>query len=66
MNHQLPAIQSRLMTLRDESVFALSIRNAAVTDLKGCIKMILDQAKDNRVLVAKIIGENLLNDIELL
>lgn len=57
-------IQKELLSLKDESIFAESIRLGAATDLIGCIKMIVSQAKDNRPLVAKIVGENLLRKIE--
>lgn len=64
MNHQLPAIQGKLMTLRDESIFADAVRAGSVKDLKGTLKMIIEQSKDNRVAVAGMIGEELLSQIE--
>lgn len=59
-------IQKELLALKDQSIFAEAIRIGAGTDLIGTIKMIISQAKDNRALVSKIIGENLLSKIEKL
>lgn len=59
-------IQKELLALKDQSIFAEAIRMGAETDLIGTIKMIISQAKDNRALVSKIIGENLLSKIEKL
>lgn len=62
----LAYIQGKLMTLPGDSVFAETIRANAVTDLKGCIKMVKDQARDARELLATVIGEDLLQHIEKL
>lgn len=62
----LAAIQGRLMMIRGESVFAESVRQGAIKDLKGCITMIKDQSKSNRDLVEKIIGKGILVQIESL
>lgn len=58
------AIQGKLICLRDESVFAESVRDGAVNDLSGTLKMILEQAEDNRPMVERIIGGDLLKVIE--
>lgn len=60
------AIQGKLLSLRDDSVFAESIRTGAVKHFDGCIKMIKDQAEDNRPMVERIIGAELLKEIESL
>ena len=64
MTDKMFSIQSKLLTLEGDSVFATSIRMAANDDLPGCLKMILEQAKDNRELVEKIIGTDLLMKID--
>lgn len=66
MTDKMFSIQSKLLTLEGDSVFAISVRMAAKNDLEGCLKMIREQAKDNRELVEKIIGEELLKEIESL
>lgn len=62
--NNLPAIQGKLMTLRDESIFADTVREGSVKDLKGTLKMIIEQSRDNRESVAGMIGEELLSQIE--
>ena len=63
MTDKMFSIQSKLLTLEGDSVFAISVRMAAKNDLPGCLKMIREQAKDNRGLVEKIIGKQLLIQI---
>lgn len=64
MSEQLLDIRARLLSINNESVFARSIIKGAETDLMACIEMIQSQAVDNRSLVAEIIGEDLLTEIE--
>lgn len=59
-------IQDKLISLKGESIFAHSVRIGAKNDLNECLKMILSQAHDNRLLVSKLIGERLLKEIESL
>jgi len=66
MGTNLNEIQKELLSLTDPSIWAKSIRAGAKEDYTGCIKMIISQAKDNRKLVSKIIGEELLSKIEKL
>ena len=68
MTDKMFSIQSKLLTLEGYSVFATSIRMAAKNDLPGCLKMIREQAKDriSRGLTKKIIGDELLKEIESL
>lgn len=61
---QRAAIQGKLISLRDDSAFAESVRTGAVKYLDGCIRMILYQAADNRPGVERIIGKDLLKQIE--
>jgi hypothetical protein len=58
------SIKEKLINLPGESIFAIAIRLGAKEDLYSCLKMITDQAKDNRRLVMEIIGKDLLNNIE--
>lgn len=58
------ALQGRLLSLPGNSIFAESVRQGAVKDLKGTVRMILDQAKDNREAVMSVIGVKLLIEIE--
>lgn len=57
-------IQDKLLALPGDDLFSHSLRLAAGTDLNGCLKMILDQAKDNREAVMSVIGVKLLIEIE--
>ena len=68
MTDKMFYIQSKLLTIEGYSVFAIAVRMAAKTDLPGCLQMIRDQAKDriSRGLTKKIIGEELLKQIESL
>lgn len=59
-------IQSRLSKLTSKSLFAKTCRDNAKKDIDGVILMILSQSRDNRSLVACIIGEKLLTEIEKL
>lgn len=59
-------IQDELMDIKGGSIFADAVRIAAKNDLNGTLKMILSQAKDNRVVVAGVIGNRLLTQIEKL
>lgn len=66
MEMTTPSVQSALISLWGDSVFAVAIRAGAAEDLEGTLKMILSQAKDNRAGVARIVGEELLKHIETL
>lgn len=57
-------LQNKLVNLPGNSIFEIAIRYGAKVNLPACQKMILDQASDNKYLVIKIIGENLLSEIE--
>ena len=57
-------IQDRIAELPGNSLFAKTCRDNARKDIDGVILMILSQAKDNRKLLAEIIGEELLTEIE--
>jgi hypothetical protein len=57
-------IQDELLEIQSLSIFAESIRQAAKINLNECIKMIVDQSKDNRPLVEHIVGAGLLSKIE--
>lgn len=57
-------IQDRIAKLPGNSLFVQACRDNARKDIDGVILMILSQAKDNRNLVACIIGEKLLTEIE--
>lgn len=58
MNHH--ELLTELSNITHESVFASAIRSNPA----GAIEMIKAQAKDNRVLVCEIVGENLVTVIE--
>lgn len=64
----MAALQGKLMMIRGESVFAESVRAGAVTDLKGTLKMIKEQAEDpkSRAGLVRIVGEDLVSKIEKL
>lgn len=64
MEISLIDIQTELMHLKGDSIFAHSVRIGAKDNLESCLQMILSQAQDNRPLVSKIIGEELLKSIE--
>lgn len=64
MNENLLEIRQQLLAITHNSVFADAIRTGATTDLNSTIDMIRSQAKDNRVLVMDIVGENVLMLIE--
>lgn len=57
-------IQDKLAELPGKSLFAQAVRDNARQDINGVILMILSQARDNKKLVAEIIGEDLLTEIE--
>jgi hypothetical protein len=57
-------IQDNLLALKDESIFAQSLRDHAKNSPQECVKMIIDQYKDNPPLVTKIVGKETLNLIE--
>lgn len=57
-------LQNKLIKLPGNSIFEDAIRHGAKKNLPACLKMILDQAADNKYLVIKIIGKNLLTEIE--
>lgn len=60
-------IKYRLMKLTGESIFVKSMQAAAYDGrYQDAIDEIYAQSKDNRPLVAKLIGENLLTKIETL
>lgn len=64
---RLLAISVKLEDVSDKTVFGLAIKLALKKkDLRRCIEMIREQAKDNRKLVAEIVGEDLLTKIESL
>lgn len=64
MSEQLLDIRARLLLINPTPVFAQAIIKGAETDLMACIEMIVSQSQDNRELVAEIIGEDLLTEIE--
>lgn len=64
MTEQLLDIRQRLLSINPASVFAQAIIKGADSDLMACIEMIVSQAQDNRELVAEIVGEELLREIE--
>lgn len=57
-------IQDKLCELRGDSVWVQAVREGAVKNISSTIRMIKSQAKDNRSLVANMIGEELLTKIE--
>ena len=57
-------IQQQLLKVSDNSIFGYAIKAGLNSDPEGVIKMIKDQAEDNRDMIIRIIGENLLNQIE--
>lgn len=57
-------IQAQLLNLKSKSMFAFGIRVTAKTDLPGTLKLIREQAADNRPMMARIIGNDLLTKIE--
>ena len=59
-------IAYELSAMTHRSVFAEAIRKGCCENLNAVIQMIRSQAKDNRTLVAEIIGEDLLAKIEAL
>lgn len=60
MSHQ--ELLQELENVKHDSLFAECIR----LDPKGAMPMIVDQIKDNRVVVCEIIGEKLVTVIEQL
>lgn len=61
---KLLSIQAQLEKISTETTFGLAIRIALKkNDLKRTIEMIRDQVGDNYILVAGLIGEDLLNKI---
>ena len=64
---KLAALSVKLENVSDETVFGLAIKIALKKkDLRRCIEMIQEQAQDNRQMVADIIGEDNLREIESL
>jgi hypothetical protein len=60
MNDTLLEIRERLLNVSMSTVFGQSIVAGVNTNLNAVIDMIRDQARDNRVLVADIVGETTL------
>lgn len=64
---KMAMISQKLEKVSKDTIFGIAIRHALrVNDLKRCIEMIKDQAKDNYKLVSEIVGEDLLKEIESL
>ena len=59
-------IAYELSAMTHRSVFAEAIRNGCSDNLNSVIRMIKDQANDNRAMVAEMVGEELLRRIEAL
>lgn len=60
-------IAVELEGVKPDSIFGVAIYNGLREHrTKDVVNMILDQAKDNRKMVAEIVGENLLCEIESL
>lgn len=57
-------IQKNLSELEGESLFAQSMRQGAYKNISACIREIIEQYRDNPVLVKKIIGKETLSLIE--
>lgn len=57
-------IQDNLMSITDTGFVAISIKQIAKDDIKGCIKMIVDQYRDNPPMMIKIVGKETLKMIE--
>lgn len=57
-------IQDNLMDITDTGFLGISIKQIAKDDIKGCIKMIIDQYWDNPKVMTKIVGRETLNLIE--
>ena len=53
-------IQDALLTLKDESLFAQSLRDNAKDKPGECVKMIVDQYRDNPPMIIKIVGKDTL------
>ena len=64
MTDNLLEIRSRLLNVSLATIFGQSVSLGAANDLNGTIDMVREQAKDNRVLVADIVGETTLLLIE--
>ena len=57
-------IQKNLSELKDDSLFAQSIKAGAYTNISACIREIVEQYRDNPVVVKRIIGKETLGLIE--
>lgn len=57
-------IQDNLMSITDTGFVAISIRQIAKDDIKGCIKMVIDQYRDNPKVMTRIVGTETLKLIE--
>lgn len=57
-------IQDNLTAITDTGFVGISIKQMAKDDIKGCIKMIIDQYRDNPKVITKIVGKETLKLIE--
>lgn len=64
MNPELKTIQDRLRRVSDLTIFGLAIKAGVNDDIENCIKMIAEQAADNRRLVSGIVSEETILLIE--
>lgn len=60
----LSEIQSRLERVSDLTIFGTAVKGGIKQDLEGTIKMIADQASDNRKVVSGIVSEETILLIE--
>lgn len=64
MSPELKTIQDRLRRVSDLTIFGMAIKAGINDDIESCIKMIADQAADNRKLVSGIVSEETILLIE--
>lgn len=57
-------IQDALLALKQDSLFAQSLRDNAKDKPDQCVKMIVDQYRDNPPMITKMIGKETLKLIE--
>lgn len=57
-------IQDALLALKDDSLFAQSLRDNAQDKPRQCVQMVCDQHADNPALVRQIVGDDVILMIE--
>ena len=65
-NSTLMKIADKLAAIPGTGIAADCIRQSSHSNTMGVIDMIKSQAEDNRPIMARLVGENLLKEIELI